>query len=265
MLKYFCHVVIASVFVLATTLAEARVFSFQDNWVAPYLRGTGGMSNIARDAYRNTSGTLTDFGNASVDYNFTAEFGFSFVFSDQFLLRLGVEGVKTQTIAATGNATGTTTNHMNIDSRISGMQPVANAEFSFPVKDNKRYFIFVGAGWGDFKVANEYAITTDGQTDYGSVPSYKEVWQGDAISYQLGAGFEMHALDNVTLSVEAGYRMMNISDWTYADTLQVIRGGAATNIAKGAKVTNNSGTAIELDLSGAFIGFMFRFYIPPLN
>jgi hypothetical protein len=261
------NLIILSFVSVVATPARARVFSFQDNWVAAYLRGTAGQSSVGDSATEDTSGNLTNVIENDVDYNFSGEIGFSFLLGDTSALRVGVEGLQTRGVSAIGNSTSVgSPKHMDIESKATVFSPVVALEWSFAGKDNTRYFAFGGAGYSQVKVSNDYTLNALAGADYGTaVTAYKDAWYANVLAYHVGVGMENYLLDNVTLSLEAGYRLLDVSEFSYQDSGSVLRGGAMTAVTKGGTVTDNTGAKVDMDLGGVFVGLMFRFYIPPLH
>jgi opacity protein-like surface antigen len=246
-------------FLLFPSISEARVFSFKDTWVSAYLRGTGGYSSVGNNAYDDTSGTATAFQNKDgAKYNFSGEIGFAFQFGSRLAARLGVEGIESKSTEANSQ-------YLDVKSSVLAVSPDLTLEFSILNSDKSKLYIFAGAGYANTTVINEYAMAT-GQSQYPGAPAtYKETWKGTAISYSAGAGAETFVLDNVTMSFELGYRMLDVTDFTYGAAVTGIRGAATSNLTSGGKVKNNNGDAVDINLGGLFAGVIFKFYIPPLN
>jgi hypothetical protein len=252
---------------LVAVPTQARVFSFQDNWVSAYLRGTGGPSQVGDSAYADTSGDLTSFDGSEPDFNFSGELGFAFMLGDKFALRIGIEGLRSKGVEATGNSVLLSSKHMDVESVVSSFNTLLTAEYEFAERDGLRYFWFGGGGYGKAKVTNDYTTTGVAIAEYGggTPTSYKEAWYQNVMTYHFGVGMETYMLDNVTFNLEAGYRYMPINKFYSEDSQTVLRGGAPSSVSKGATVMDNNGSQVELDMSGFFVGVAFRFYIPPLD
>jgi opacity protein-like surface antigen len=251
---------------LSAISAEARVFSYQTNWIAAYVRGTAGQSSV--DAVGDTSGTETTFGGDEVPYNFGGELGFSFLLGEKLAVRFGIEGLQAKNFSSSGNRSTDGVKLMDVTSKVTAFSPVLTAEWYFKTMENSRAFWFAGAGYTTVKVANDYNTTVIGNADFNGgtpIPAYTENWYADTISYNAGIGYEMYVLDNVTMSFEAGYRMMDVTKFNYGANSKAIRGTAATNVTKGSVVKDNGGKNAGLDLGGPFAAFSIKFYIPPLN
>jgi hypothetical protein len=250
---------------LTAATAHARVFSFGNNWVAAYFRGTAGMSQVADDAYADTSGTDTLYTD-EVEYNFGGELGFSFLLGDRIVLRAGIEGLQTKDMATEGKKS-TGAKYFDVESRATVFNPNLTVEYSFNNQGTSRFYSFAGVGTSTVKVSNNYSPTTLANTDYvlGGATPYKETWEASAQSYHFGFGWEASMFDNVTFNFEAGWRMLDINKFKYAAAGDVVRDAGEITVAEGDVVLDNNGKKVDLDMGGAFVGVMFRFYIPPLN
>jgi len=121
--------------------------------------------------------------------------------------------------------------------------------------------LFIGGGYSQGRLSNQYTLTDLGTSTYPSSPAeYKEGLEGDALSFHVGLGTEFLLLDNVTLMFEGGYRYMLFDELKHQDALVTVNG----NVAKGASAIDSFGAQRDMDLSGFFIGLNFRIYIPPL-
>lgn len=245
--------------------AQARVFSFKDNWVAAYFRGTAAQSVLGDDLYSKTSGNNTTFSD-EVEYNFGGELGVAFLLSERLTTRVGIEGLQSKNITATGFQSGTATRYMDVESRAIAVSPNVNFEFIVQQWPTSRLYFMAGAGYSQVKVSNEYTLETPATTDYGgSQASYKETWVASGLSYTWALGWELHLLDNVTLNIDGGWRYMAWDELKYDADVTAVRGGLGTNLTKGSVVKDNSDQKVSVDLGGPFVGLTFKFYIPPLN
>ncbi|OFZ11064.1 MAG: hypothetical protein A2Z20_02145 [Bdellovibrionales bacterium RBG_16_40_8] len=249
---------------LVGNFAEARVFNFSNNWVAAYIRGTGGLSNVDKDMYGKTSGNSTAF-DKGVDYNFSGEIGFAILLSNNMTARLGIEGLQTKEVTVTGeSALGA--KYMDVVSRAVVFNPGLTFEYSFRGTGTSRLYGFAGAGYSIVKITNAYELTAAGTTAYsGASASYTDNWYANAINYHVGTGWEAFLFDNLTFNLDVGWRQLDVSGFKYNSDATVVRGGGGVSVTEGTNVTNNNGRKPKLDLGGYFVGMTFKFYIPPLN
>ncbi len=244
--------------------AQARVFSYKSSWVAAHLAGSGGTTSQGSGTFSNTSGSGTQFTD-TVKYDFSGEFGFSFLMSENFTMRLGFEGVQSKSIDAKGGSSAGT-NWMTVTSQSTVFNPNLTFEDIFFNNGSTRMFAFFGAGYAMAKVNNTYNVNAAGQTQYAGAPAtFGDTWAATNVSAQVGGGLEFFLVDNVTLSFQAGYRYMNFPKLTYASAGSGFSNGTYQTVASGATVNDSFGHPVHLDMSGPFVGIMIRFFIPPLN
>jgi hypothetical protein len=242
---------------LVTTTAEARVFNFKNEYLASYLRATGGPSGVGKDAFKGAGGTGTSYAD-SVAYNFSGEIGFLLRFKDRVTFRAGMELLQTKPLKeiAGKNAAGTTT-LFNLTSEVLILHPTGTFEFNIAPDTDSRTFLFLGAGVADITVDNEFALTTDGETNFG-ITSFTEKMEAYGLSYHGGIGYETLMADTVTVSFELGYRYLPINELKFKSDVTTIAQGAVT---KGTVVRNADGGKRSLDMSGVYVSMGFRFYI----
>lgn len=253
---------LALIFILlAGGQAQARVFNPKDSIFAAYLRGSGGQSNLGHSAYAFSSGDDTRFElKDKPAYHYSGEVGLMFMISDQSRIRIGFEGLQAREVEAVGKVGGAKA--MDVTSRVLSMMPTANLELDFSQGEGTKYFTFAGVGYAKVTSTNIYDLNATGLGAYGLSDDYKETVSGNAIMGQVGVGAEWPAIDNVNFSFELGYRYLVASKLNYENSQNTAEG---TTVEDGAAKIRNGTEARTLDMSGMFVGFSFRFFIPPLN
>ena len=241
-------------FLLVSSHTHGRVFSFESENLATYLRGTAGLSAVDNTAFAASSGSGTSFTD-QVKYNFSGELGFIFTHSG-VSLRLGVEGLIPKEVEAASGTNSGGTELLTVTSENLGVIPIANLEVAFYELGSTRLSAGGGVGYVTLSSKNTYTITTDGQSALG-VTDYVEEVSGSTIGGQIFGMLESHFTDNVTVTAEVGYRYYKVSELTHDTDVTTING----TFAKGATAVNNDGTKREIDLSGLFVGLGFRIYI----
>lgn len=246
---------------IATAQTEARVFNPKDSSFAAYIRGSGGTSNLGHSAYADSSGADSRFElKDRPAYHYSGEVGVMFLLSDQSRFRIGFEGLQTREVDATGKVGSTKA--MDVTSRVLSMMPTANLELDFSQGEGSKYFTFAGVGYAKVTSTNDYDLNAFGLGYYGLSGDYKETVSGNAIMGQVGVGAEWPAIDNVNFALELGYRYLVASKLNYENSHNTAEGSTVKGGA--AKIKNGTDTR-SLDMSGMFVGFSFRFFIPPLN
>lgn len=247
--------------------SAARVFSYKDSWFTTYLRGSAGLSHLGDNAYDDTTGNNTKF-DEEVTYNFSGELGLALQFSEEMVLRFGVEGLQAKNRDAKGVVASNPSNYIEVESSVLSFSPIVTAEYNYITLVNTRFYVLAGAGYSTIKVSNENTLSSGAATAYSYVDAnpYKEAWVGKpTFSYHGGLGMEYFVFDNVTMSLDLGWRILHVEEFEYQDTITVIRGSSSTSVTKGATVRDNRGQTVDLDMGGLFVGLMFKFYIPQLR
>jgi opacity protein-like surface antigen len=235
---------------------HARVFNFKETGLGVMLRGTGGMTGVADDAYGNSSGDGTSMDDES-KYSYGGELGAILGLGEGFNVRIGAEILKPHPVKGHGK-NPSDQERFELESSVFMFNPNIAFEIFLKKSDSIRFFGQFGVGYAMVDVENRYDMTTQGTTDLG-VGDFNEKMSGTAIAYMIGAGLETTMLDNVTLSLECGYRYVKISELKYTGDVNNIV--APSGAAKDATALNNDGTKRTLDLGGVFAGASLRFYL----
>lgn len=238
-------------------VAEARVFNFGNEYLASYLRATGGPSGVGTDAFGLAGGLDTVYDD-EVAYNFSGEIGFLLTFKDRVTLRVGMEVLETKPLSEAPGTNASGTNRFLLDSKVLVLQPVATFEVNLLPQPDSRVYFFAGAGLADVTLDNEFTMTATGTAELGGVTDFSEKAKTTRISGHGGFGYEMLMADTVTVAFELGYRYLPLPKLEFKSGATTIAQGA---VAEGATLLDGDGTKRELDMSGAFVSVGFRFYI----
>ncbi len=238
---------------LFANVAEARKFNLNKQSFAPYFIAEIGTTGISQDAFKGVKGSATSV-KEEVAFQYAGELGVLLT-SQKVGLRLGVLFVSPQKIDSVEGASTTGVLHYNLTSKIFGVFPVAHLEFSPVVDANKRVYFALGGGTGTVTILNEYVLTSAGSAQYG-ISDFTEESLAYAYMLEGSLGFEMSMADNVTVLFIGGYRYLVAEKFTHQRSVTTVNGP----VTKGEKVSD-SGTDRALDLSSAFAGIGFRFYI----
>ena len=240
--------------------AQGRVFEFKDEWLAGYIRGTGTWSQLGTAPYGSSSGGQTSFADKP-KYHMSGEFGFVWTPTDRIGLRLGLEAIMSQKQEGIEGKDSGGSVLMSLDSQVRVFNPNLTLELSFISEDKRKFFMFVGGGYSQVRVSNEYELTAAGQALYSLSDNYKESLEGLAYSGHLGFGYEMHMVDTVSVLFELGYRHFIARELNHRDGIQTVNG----NFSEGSVALKNNGDKRQLDMGGAFLGVSFRFYMPDFS
>ncbi len=235
--------------------AHARVFNFKNESIAPYFRGTGGLSAVGSDAFGKAKGAATHLGSEKSAFNYSGEVGVLFHLVETFSFRLGVEAIQAQQVTDLKGKNAAGDELYALESTNFIWHPNAAAEFIHKQDDRFRFFSYLGFGQASLTVENDYKMTTLGENTY--VPSYKEKLEDSAFSYFAGVGFEVLLADTTTFELDLGYRYLKFSKPKHKGPITTIQG----DFEKSEAAINDDGSNRDLDFSGFYIGTSFRFYI----
>lgn len=235
-------------------VASARVFDFNKETVAAYLRGTGTLSQVGDSAFGDSSGAATSTSD-KVAYNFGGEFGAMFALSQGVSFRLGLELYQAKPLPSVTGKNASDAELFSLKSTVFSWGPIGTLEVVALRGASYRGYLFGGAGYATVTMENEYTMTAQGVSDL--VPSYTEKSEATAIFGAVGAGLEAELADTTTIAVDMGYRYFPISKFTYKANETTIQGAKS----KGGTVVNDDGKARSLDLGGITFSISLRFYI----
>lgn len=236
--------------------SEARVFNFKSEYLASYLRATGGMSRAGDQAFGDSSGVDTTFED-EVAYNFSGEIGFLLMFKDRVTFRVGVELLETKPLVEVPGSDASGTALFALNSQAIVLQPVGTFEFNIMPKPDSRLFFYLGGGLAELTLENSYVMTADGETSLAQT-DFTEKLKSRAWSGHGGIGYEMLMADTVTVSFDLGYRYLPFSELKFKEDSSTLTQGAA--VSNDVALTN-SGDKRILDMSGPYFALTFRFYI----
>ncbi|MGE0762722.1 MAG: outer membrane beta-barrel protein [Bdellovibrionales bacterium] len=254
MLKH-SHILLMAL-LLSPLAAEARVFSFKDRTVAGFVRGGGINSQLAQDAFANSSGVSTVFSNSDVAFNFFGEIGVQFS-GGPLSVRLGIEALRPKELEIKGK-NASDAELFTLHSAVFAYSPTLTIEYVYSAMESVRFYGYAAVGYSFVTLDNQYDMTSTGLTAFSPVTSHTEKGDGSGISGQLGLGFETMFVDNTTFSLDFGYRHLVVDNFKHKAANTTISQGA---VAKGDSMLNHDGTARKLDLGGLTAGITFRFYI----
>lgn len=240
---------------LHTGVAEARVFSFANENLAAFIRGGGGISRANQDAFANSSGTQTDFSGPGAQYNFSGEFGFLYA-SGPLRFRLGIEALSPKKVEATGKNTSDV-DLVKVTSTVFSYAPMLTLEYVYSQAGSVLFYSYLGVGYANVTVDNKYEMAAQGLITYNPLTDHTEKSETTAMPIVGGLGFETMFVDNVTFSLDFGYRHLKINNLKYKADVSTFTGSES----KGQPVQNHDGSNRQLDLGGLTVNASFKFYI----
>jgi hypothetical protein len=238
-----------------TLPAQARVFSFSDRRIAPYIRGSIGYSQLQDSAFADSSGANTSI-DGTVPWNYSGELGLALGLSDSLFLRFGAELLS----GGNGDITGSSAagaQWFKLDSSVMAFNPNIGVEFIYSTMGNWRFFTVVGVGMAQVTLENRYTMTPAGATALGK-PSYNEKAKANAYGGTISTGLEALFTDNVTVMLDLGYRYLPVKELKLTGPVSTV---AQPSGKEGDVLKNSDGSTRELDLGGVFASVCFRFYI----
>jgi hypothetical protein len=244
--------------VLWTSVAQARVFDIMNELnFAPYVRGTFGDSLVQKEAFVHGDGDTPVA--ASSQYNLSGEIGMLVHLSGPVNFRAGAEIIAPSSVTSAKGYNSSNQQLFSLDSQIFVFNPQAAFEIVLTKWKASRALFMFGAGYATVSLKNSYTLTAAGQTQFGINNNFTESATASDINYWAGFGYEFHFADRAMLMLEASYREFKVNnlDNSQAQTTIVNTSGAAD----GSRLLNMDGTGRKFDLSGAFVGLSFRFYL----
>lgn len=243
---------------IASHVAQAKVFNFARNSYATYLRGGYGNNNAGKGAYQpGFPATVTFPDNNGMYQDYQGELGFAWTVSNSMTFRLGAE-VLYPMMQVDNNGKNAVGNPLVIaQNQVFALIPQLDLEIYFANKNSFRAYFGAGGGYAYATVKNSIAFTAAGNAAFPGLVNYTEEGTGYNIYGRAFLGFEFAFFDNVGFSVDAGYKYLRVDNfYSVRNTVTCLR----TYIV-GDKLMNNDGTARTVDFSGAYIAGTFRFYL----
>ena len=250
-----CFAVMTFILVMTSfTSAEARVFDFKSERFATYFGGTYGTTNLRATPYDISSGNGVSVDKKSLT-GASGEVGFILA-GEKLSLKIGVEVLvpQHQTAITGNNAAGT--NYFSLDSQTLAYVPEVAVEYLAYRDATSHAMLGFGFGYAFVTLQNKYAMTAAGQAALG-VGSYTESAHAQTMAAQIYGGYEAIFTDTVTASFKAGYRYLPVTSLKGTQNASAITGSQSD----GSVLVNMDGGDRRLDLSGAFVGVSFNFYL----
>jgi hypothetical protein len=247
-------VVFVSVFMAAMAVAEARSFSFKSFSFATLFGGTYGTSNAADTAYAHSLPAGVSVG-AAVPATASGEFGLllsgtraNLKMSGELLMPKALPGIEGK------NPGGTS--YFTAESEIQAAVAMATIELLAYPAATSRMMVGLGYGLASVTLVNSYEMTSAGTTATG-VGDFTEKATAQAPVMQGYLGYETLFTDRATVAFTLGYRACEVSGFKAVGNAATFNG----SLTDGQKLLNRDGSERKVNLSGAFVGLNFRFFL----
>lgn len=234
---------------------QARVFNLSNETIAPFLRVNYGTSQFTNQIFVNSLGADTN-----VDKDFASilqggELGL-IITGPRLGFRLGVEILTPANINT--NATSNAGAELyQFESGLTAITPRVGLDYAFRYTSTWKTGVAVTGGLSSISYKNSYTLNAAGEAAFPGITSFSE--EGSATATQLEAAlfFETLMNDTTTISLDLGYRSLNVTSFKYKEDFIDLAGTAKAknDLASDADVLKAA------NLSGVFLALTFRFYL----
>lgn len=238
--------------IVVTQPAQARLFDFDREKAAAYFNITGGASGVGVSTLKDEAQAGIQY-SGDINFNYTGEFGF--LTSFKYLnLKVGMEFFNPVSLG--GSSAKSSAELYSADSKLFGYAFKGALDFNIHHKGVNRSYVTVGMGLVSMQLTNSYLMTAAGQAEFPGIVDHEYKAKSTGTMYSAGLGYEGHFADTTTLFFELGYRYLPLDEWKYKGSGTTFGG----SYSSGDIVKKVDGKAREIDLSGAYVSFGFRFY-----
>ena len=241
---------------LAFDQASARVFSFKNETLAGYFRGSMAMSRLERSPYSFTTDSTVQYSGDKHIYNYSGEIGFLINIGEMTTFRVGVELIQSKESQVVGsNNSGTKL--FDLVSDVFVFNTTGTLEYHFYRTDTSRLSVFAGIGLSSVSMDLDYTFTPDGLSAFGLGSDYSDKSSSYIIGGHGGIQYEFLFADTATMALESGFRHLPVSKLNYEQGASTVYGP----VTQGSQTRNSDGSDRTLDLSGFYLALGFRFYL----
>lgn len=235
--------------------AQARVFSFANETVAPYVHFRGGMSSMGNEPYRWQSAST--YSGDEVDLVYGGEFGLHLRTPYGIGVSFGVVIDTIDPVEGAMAANGAGVNLFTVDTKALSYGGSVLFDYEFTQTPTFLWKFVFGGGYQFADIENTYTLSGTGQPLVGGQTSFTETYKADIPFAVVGLGTEMALSGSATISFLFGYRHALVDEWTYA--------GGGQNFAgvhgDGADVVFEDASKKTINWSYPFLQVGFNFYI----
>lgn len=248
MQKYF---VILVVFISLS--AEAKIFDFKNPSYGVFIGGTYGPSIASDSAYAGSSGNGVSFNEKEL-VNYSAEFGF-LASTQKLNFKIYAEYLFPKHLSDITGSSGSGTALYNLDSQVTVLIPSVAIEYALKSTSTWRWLLGGGYGFALGNMDNKYTFTSSGASQTG-LSNFEETATSTSSMYLAYTSLEFQFTDIGTMMIGAGYRYLQLNQWSVTSPYTGFKGAAGAN----STLTNQDGSARSVNLSGPYAGVSFRFY-----
>jgi hypothetical protein len=243
-----------TVLMAAMPAAEARTFSFNAFSFATLFGGSYGTSNAADTAYAHSLPAGVTVSGA-VPSNASGEFGV-LLSGKKANLKLSGELLMPKALSGVEGKNSGGTEYFKAESEITATLGTATIELLAYPAATSRMMVGLGYGLASVTLVNTYEMTTAGTTATG-VGDFTEKATAQAPVMHGYLGYETLFTDRATVAFTLGYRECKVSGFKATGSATTFTGAQA----EGQKLLNRDGSERKVNLSGAFVGLNFRFFL----
>jgi hypothetical protein len=244
--------------ILVNQSVWARVFSFENETMAPYFRLRSGFSSMGNTPYRWQGATR--YGGDEVDLIYGGEFGFYYR-----VARFGVAlGVLVHSFDPVMGGRGSDVGGARLyDVDVEGLAygPQVTFDYQFTGTEDYLWKIVVGGGYQFAKLESTYRYTVLGQALTGGQSQLTESYKQEAPFAIMAISTEFLLADTTTISITAGYHYSLNQDWNYSGDGQNFAGPHGD----GDPLVFEDGSRKTIDWSYPFVQLGFHFYVDTIR
>lgn len=233
---------------------QARVFSFENESVAPFIQLRSGLSSMGTAPYQWQSAGR--YSGDKVDLVYGGEFGV-YLRGSGFGMSLGILVHTFDPVQGGAGANSGGTSLYTVDSEGLAYGPQVLFDYQFSREQNYMWKFVLGGGYQFSKISNSYTFTSDGQALVGGQSSLEETYRSDSPFATIGVGTEFVMSGTTTVSVLLGYHYTLNQVWKYSGSGQNFSG----SFSEGGTVLFEDGSQKKIDSSYPFLQLGFQFYV----
>lgn len=247
---------ICLIFILMTTVAQARIYNTQTDKMAVYVRGSLDQSSVDNTLATESQGNGVNL-SAKYPYKVSGELGMAF--SNPFMsIRPAIEIIRPPEIeSSSGRRASDDVELYTVKSELSILAPKISFDANIHVWQTARLYLSAAYGYAMLTGRNSYSINATGTSQFGGLTDFHEELTGTSALYEGSLGYESLLSDTTTFAVEGGYRSLVFDSVEYKTGVTNFQGSKNS----GQSALNMNGKKRSIDLSGIVIGLSFRFWL----